>query len=61
MAKANITKKKSVSIKGVLDITDKGINIIIEDSGEPMSLADILQDFDNAEVSISVGESVDVA
>lgn len=61
MAKANITKKKSVSIKGVLDITDKGINIIIEDSGEPMSLADILQDFDNAEVSISVGESVDIA
>lgn len=63
MAKANITKKRTVSIKGVLDINkdDNQIYVLIEDSDEPMALADILQDFDNAEVAINVGESVDIA
>jgi hypothetical protein len=62
MAKANITKKKAVSIKGVLDILseDNQINVVIED-GEAMSLAGILQDFDNCEVTINVAESVDIA
>ena len=63
MSKSSITKKRTVSIKGVLDISkdDNQIYVLIEDSDEPMALADILQDFDNAEVAISVGESVDIA
>lgn len=62
MSKA-ITKKKSVSIRGVLEISkaDNQIFVCVEDGGEAMPLADILQDFDNAEVSMSVTESVDIA
>lgn len=59
---AKITKKKAISVKGVLDILkeDNQINVVIED-GEAMALADILQDFDNCEVAINVTESVDLA
>lgn len=59
---AKITKKKAISIKGVLDILkeDNQINVVIED-GEAIALADVLQDFDNCEVTISVTESVDLA
>ena len=59
---AKITKKKAISIKCVLDISkdDNQISVVIED-GEAMALADILQDFDNCEVAISVTESVDLA
>lgn len=59
---AKITKKKAISVKGVLDILkeDNQINVVIED-GEAIALADVLQDFDNCEVTISVTESVDLA
>lgn len=63
MGKANITKKRNISIKGVLDVNkeDNKIYIDIEDSDEPMALADLLQDFDNCEISMTVGESIDLA
>lgn len=63
MGKANITKKRNISIKGVLDVNkeDNKIYVDIEDSNEPMSLADLLQDFDNCEISMTVGESIDLA
>ena len=37
------------------------IYVDIEDSDEPMALADLLQDFDNCEISMTVGESIDLA
>ena len=63
MGKANITKKRNISIKGVLDVNkeDNKIYVDTEDSDEPMSLADLLQDFDNCEISMTVGESIDLA
>lgn len=63
MAKSNVTKKRSLNIKGTLDVNmeDKTVNVFIEDNPEPYSLADFLHDFDSAEVSISVGESIDLA
>lgn len=63
MAKSNITKKRSLNIKGVVDICkeDNTIYVSCEDNAEAFSLADLLQDFDGAEVTISVTESVDLA
>lgn len=63
MAKANITKKKSISVHGILDIAkeDNQIFVQIEDSDEVKSLAEILQEFDNCEVSLFVNESIDLA
>lgn len=59
---AKITKKKGISIKGVLDVAsdDNQIYVLIED-GEVMSLAELLRDFSDCEVAISVTESVDLA
>lgn len=59
---AKITKKKSISIKGVLDVSknDNQIYIVLED-GETWALSDLLNDYDDSNVVISVTESVDFA
>lgn len=59
---AKITEKKSISIKGVLDINkdDNQIYVVIED-GEATALADLLVGYDNCEVAMNVSESVDLA
>jgi arginine repressor len=62
MGKANVTRKNSLSIKGVLnvDVSDNTVVVEIED-GEAMELASLLEDFNGSDVSISVGESIDIA
>ena len=54
MAKASITKKYALSAHGTLDITDDGVNIEVADTGEMMDLKDLLSDFHNKTVKISV-------
>lgn len=62
MAKANITEKKSVSIKGILNVDKADNTIVVElEDGEAMELASILQNFDGVEVAMSVTNSVDIA
>lgn len=60
MAKANITEKKTVSIKGVLNIDEDVIIVELED-GDTYALSEILKNFNGAEVSINVAESRDIA
>lgn len=59
---AKITKKKSLSVKGILDISkeDNQVYVVIED-GETWALADLLNGYDDSEVTINVTESVDIA
>ena len=54
MAKASITKKYSLSANGILDVTDEGVSIEAADTGEMMDLKDLLSDFHNKSVKISV-------
>jgi hypothetical protein len=54
MAKASITKKYALSAHGTLDITDDGVSIEVADTGEMMDLKDLLSDFHNKTVKISV-------
>ena len=54
MAKASITKKYSLSANGILDVTDDGVSIEAADTGEIMDLKDLLSDFHNKSVKISV-------
>lgn len=62
MSKANIVEKKTISIKGVLDIDEENNTIIVEiEDGEAMTLANILSNFNGAEVTMSVAESNDIA
>lgn len=57
---AKISKKKSVSIKGVLQMDSNELYVQIED-GELMPLSEVLADFDNCEITMSVAETVDLA
>ena len=59
---AKITKKKAISIKGILsiDFDNKAVYVEVED-GEMLDLSDLLKDFDGCEVSASVSESIEVA
>lgn len=62
MGKANITRKNSLNIKGVLNVDTDDNRIIVEiEDGEVIELASLLIDFNGSEVSIAVGESIDIA
>lgn len=62
MAKSAITKKNSISIKGILNIDTDGNTVVVEtEDGEAFELAALLTDFNGSEVAISVGESIDIA
>lgn len=54
MAKAAITRKYALSANGVLDVTDNGVYIENPDTGEMVDFKDLLEDFHNRTVKISV-------
>lgn len=59
MAKASITKKYSLTANGTLDVTDEGVYIEAADTGEMMDLKDLLSDFHDKTVKISVAYDED--
>lgn len=62
MAKANVIRKNSLGIKGVLNVDKDRNSVVVEiEDGEALELASLLVDFNGSEVSISVGESIDIA
>lgn len=59
---AKIVKKSSLSIKGILNVNRADNKILVEiENDEPIKLADLVQEYDGSEVSISIGESTDIA
>ena len=62
MAKSAITKKNSIGIKGILniDVDENKVVVEVEDGGT-FELATLLVDYNGSEVTISVGESIDIA
>ena len=54
MAKAAITKKYGLSAQGVLDINEDVVSLENLDTGELMNFADLLHDFAEKAVKISV-------
>ncbi len=59
---SKVVKKKSLSIKGVLNVNKDENTILVEiEDGETLELADLAQEYDGSEVSISINESVDIA
>lgn len=62
MAKANVIRKNSLGIKGVLNVDTDSNSVVVEiEDGEDLELASLLADFSGSEVSISVGESINIA
>lgn len=59
---SKVVKKKSLSIKGVLNVNKDENTILVEiEDGEILELADLAQEYDGSEVSISIDEIVDIA
>lgn len=53
MAK-NFMRKYAVSAKGILDVNDAGIFVEDEDTGEAVDLRDLLEDFNEKTIKLSV-------
>ena len=62
MAKANVVRKNTLGIKGILNVDTENNRVVVEiEDGEALELASLLDDFNGSDVSISVGESIDIA
>jgi hypothetical protein len=59
MAKASITKKYSLSANGILSITGDGIAIENPDTGELIDLKELLSEFADKSVKLSVNYDED--
>ena len=62
MAKANVVRKNSLGIKGILNVDTENNRVVVEiEGGEALELASLLDDFNGSDVAISVGESIEIA
>jgi hypothetical protein len=59
MAKASITKKHSLNANGILSITDNHVALENPDTGEMIDLAELLSDFADRTVKLSVNYDED--
>ena len=58
---AKISKKMSISLKGIVSITeDNQIIFEVEDMPEVVELANLLDDFDGQEISLSVNQTEEI-
>lgn len=62
MGKLGIKHKRSVSIVGILNVDKSNNAILVElEDDEARELGELLAEFDGAEVSMSITESLDLA
>jgi hypothetical protein len=54
MAKAAIVKKYALSANGILDVTDNGVGLENAETGEYITLQELLSDFADRSVKLSV-------
>ena len=54
MAKANITKKMQLNGRGILEINEAGVFIEVEGTGELLDLKDLLSEFVDKSIKLSV-------
>ena len=59
MAKAAITKKYALSASGILEIADDGVYLENVDTGEAIDFRDLLSDFENKSVKLSINYDED--
>ena len=58
---SKISKKKSISLKGIVSITeDNQIVFEVEDMPEGVELANLLEDFNGQEISLSVNQTEEI-
>ena len=54
MAKASVSKKMQLNGRGILEINDAGVFIEVEDTGELLDFKDLLSEFADKSVKLSV-------
>ena len=59
MAKASITKKYALSASGILAIYDKGVYLENTETGESIDFKDLLSDFADKSVKLSINYDED--
>ena len=59
MAKASITRKYSLNANGILSITDNVVALENPDTGELIKLEELLSDFANRTIKLSVNYDED--
>ena len=58
---SKISKKKSISLKGIVSITeDNQIIFEVEDMPEVVELANLLEDFNGQEISLSINQTEEI-
>lgn len=54
MSKASVTKKMQLSAHGILEINEAGVFVEVEDTGELLDFKDLLSEFADKSVKLSV-------
>lgn len=57
---AKVSKKKTFTAKGIINVEGDKITIEVEDIENPIVLSDYVKDFDGKEVSISFSQIEDI-
>ena len=61
MAKASITKKMALNGHGILEINDEGIFLENSDTGELINFKDLLSEFKDQDIKLSITYDYDYA
>lgn len=57
---SKITRKNTLSVQGIVNITDGRIIFEVEDAASDYDLADLMADFSGQEVKLSVNQTDDL-
>lgn len=57
---SKINKKMNTSIEGILDLTDGIIKFEVEDVDDPVSLADLIKEYDGKKIKITAAYGEDL-
>ena len=53
--------KKSLTVKGIVDLDESKINVEVEGRVEPIDLSTLIEDFNGEEVTISINMTNEIA
>ena len=58
---SKIAMKKSLTVKGIVDLDESKINVEVEGRVEPINLSTLIEDFNGEEVTISINMTNEIA
>lgn len=58
---SKIAMKKSLTVKGIVDLDESKINVEVEGRVEPIDLSTLIEDFNGEDVTISINMTNEIA